>query len=311
MWPAQLGYNDAATAERGGILTLDLTHRPSQNGAASPRVTIYSPGNQAYATNTAATIEGPSSLPTLTQATGKVHAGSTADSQLALSSTTGIKARMRLLLGSADADRPEEIIKVRRVLDSTHLLTWGPLLYTHETGATLGGVRLTATIAAGNLGEKFRRGRAVWEWGSEGSATRDQGTETAVDSVRYPLRMLATVDGLRLMNAAWYASIPAPRDPLEIVERGWEEVGSRLYQKNAFGFTSSEALIWPTLYYGAWLETFGWGPKWHEPAAAWLDMADRMLERAILNTPNDPDENAIFVSQEQHTGREIRLERAN
>jgi hypothetical protein len=203
------------------------------------------------------------------------------------------------------------MIRVKAVLDSTHLLLFGPVLLAHEVGAVLGGVRLTATIPASTFSAAFRRGRAVWEWGTEGGSTRDQGAQSAVDAVRYPLRMLATEDHLRQADAAWYAKLAPSRDPLEILERGWEEVGSRLHAKEAFGYVSSPALVWPTVYYGAWLETFGWGAQWQERAAAWLDLADRMLERAISANPVDPDEDASLTTHEQKTGRELRLVRAN
>lgn len=309
--PAMLRWNDAdgPSDAKGGILTLGpLDFRPSQNGAASPRLTIYGPDGTAYAANTAATIEGPATIPTLTQAIEK-GAGAKPGASVRVTSTTGIKARMRMLLGSPDDTRPAEVVKVRSVVDSTGILLFSALLHDHEAGAKLGGVRLTATITGAQVTARFRRGRAVWELGTEGSAVRDRSYQTAVDVTAYPVVMLATEDNLREYDAAFWTRIASTRDPLELLERGWDHLSQRLVMRGVWGFIASEPLRWPTVYYAVWLEMLTWGKDYADTAEARRLLAEQTLEEAIQANPSDPDEDAAVTVREQPV-RTVRMMRA-
>jgi hypothetical protein len=308
--PAQLRWRDAdgSTESKGGTLYCGpLSHRPSQ--VIAPRLTIYGPDGATYAANQSATIEGPGTIPTLVQAAPR-GAGGKPEAPLRLTSTTGLKSRQRLVLGTPDGSRPVEVVKVRSVLDGVGLLLFNALLHDHETGAKIGGCRLVASITGAQVPDRLRRGRAVWEWGSEGSATRDQTQQTAVDVARYPVAMVANEDNLREYDAAFWARISANRDPLELLERGWDHLGSRLTARNVWGYVASEPLRWPTVYYAVWLEMLTWGKDYAETAEARRMLAEQTLDENIAANPSDPDEDASVTTHEQPILRQIRMVRA-
>jgi hypothetical protein len=312
-FPTQLTWDGAAgsaVAKGGTLVWGPEDHRPSQNGAAVPRVSVYGPEGTAYVTNQAATIEGPATIPTLTQAALR-DAGATRDAPLTLSSTTGITSRMRLVLGTADGSRPSEIVRVRGVLSATQLRLYGPILHDHETGALIGGCRLTAAIASASMTTLFRGGRAVWEWGAEGSATRTRTGQSAVDCVRYPLRMLASEDDLRGIDPAFWARIAQTRDPRELLDRAWEWVNRRLGLRNVLGFGASEALVTPTALYATYWETRSWGRDWQERAAMWLKEATLVLDEVAMRFWSDPNEDGAVEALEQPYPGTVRIARAS
>ena len=311
--PQQLTWDgaDGPAAAKGGQLVYGpLAERPSQDAGAPPKISLYGPGGEAYVTQGTATIEGPATIPTLAQA-GLRGQGATVDAPLRLTSTTGLQSRMPLLVGTGAAGRPQEVVRVRTVLDAAGLVLFGPLLHDHEVGALVGGCRLLATIASTGVPTRFRKGRAMFEWGAEGSASRNRAEQIAVDVVRYPLRRLATQDDMRRVDAAFYSDISKHRDPEEILDEGWDECRRQVWRRQIWGLVTSEALRWPTVLFAAWLETMGWGQRWAERAAMWKAEAQRVLEDSIESTPVDPNEDGQVGEREQPIFSTIALSRAS
>lgn len=311
--PQQVTWSgaDGPAAAKGGTLVFGPLHeRPSQNGAATPQISLYGPGGEAYVTDGAATIEGPATVPTLAQACLRGQ-GATVDAPLRLTSTTGLTSRMPLLLGTDDASRPLEVVRVRTVLDGVGMTLFGPLLHDHERGASIGGCRLIATISSAAATTKFRKGRAVFVWGSEGSASRNRTAQIGAEVVRYPLLRMATADDLRRLDASWYAHISQFRDVDEILDEGWDECRRQIWRRSIWGFVTSDGLRWATTLAAAWIETMGWGPKWMERAGAWKAEFLRVLEASVEVNPVDSDEDGQITAREQPIFSTISLMRAS
>lgn len=312
--PQQLTWSgaDGPAAAKGGTLVFGpLFERPSQNVGAAPTVSLYGRSGEAYVTDQAATIEGPSTIPTLTQAIRRGE-GATTDAPIRVTSTTGITSRMYLLLGTPNSGRPAELVRVRTVLsDTTGLVLFGPVLHDHERGASIGGCRLKATIASASCTTKFRKGRAVWSWGTEGSASLNRTAQIAAEVVRYPLIRLASGEDLRKIDASWYAKIAFSRDTEELLDEAWDEVRRQVWRRQIWGLVTSEGLRWPTALAAAWLELSSHGPQFAERAEYLKNEFLRVLENSIESNPVDIDEDGQITEREQPLFSTVRIGRAS
>lgn len=203
----------------GGSFSINLPRTPDTGTVTG---SLYTPGGGEL---------GAASVTVDTFSTTLAASASLGALQLTLSSSAGASTWNQYLLDGPES-QGGEMVTLKAVSGSTATLL-RPLLLSHASGATLGGVKVTIGVSAAQAATIGRHHRVKLSYQSSGAD--QEPVFLSFDVTRYSLQSNLNAESLRNLDPTLSKKIPAGTDLNQLKESTWRMILNRVAQNYAPG----------------------------------------------------------------------------